>query len=115
MATETAPPRRLWQLPTFLVGLASLLALWHGGDRIRPSLPERYEKAMLVLRPAVDRWPPDPDQVRAALRKLPEGEPPADLVPKVRYLKGSAYVALAESTTSPQEAAENWELARKEL
>ncbi len=115
MATEQAPPRRLWQLPTFLVGVAALVALWHYGDRIRPSLSERYERAMLVLRPAVDRWPPDPDQVQAAIRKLPDSDPPAELAPKVKYLKGSAYVALAEASTSPSEAAEYWPLALRNL
>jgi len=115
MATEQAPPRRLWQLPTFLVGLGSLVALWHHGDRIRPSLSERYEKALMVLRPAVDRWPPDPDQVQGALRKLPDADPPADLEPRVKYLKGSAYVALAEASTSPTEAVEYWALALRNL
>src|SRR3954451_23859542 len=98
MATDPAPaPRRLWQLPTFLVGLGALVALWYGGDRIRPSVAERYEKALGALRPAVDRWPPDPDQVRAALRKVPDADPPADLLPRVKYLTGSAYVALADA------------------
>src|SRR5438876_4478836 len=81
MATDPAPAsRRLWQLPTFLDGLGALFALWHFGDRIRPSLAERYEKAMLALRPAVDRWPPDGDQVRAALRKVADADPPAEML-----------------------------------
>jgi TolA-binding protein len=120
MATDTAQqptstPRRLWQLPTFLVGLGSLFALWHAGDRIRPSVSDRYKTAIQALRPAVDRWPADPDQVRAALRKVPDAEPPADLAPQVKYLTGSAYVALAESTNSQTEAEEFWALARRDL
>ena len=108
MATDPAPvPRRLWQLPTFLVGLGAIVAMWYLGDRIRPSVTERYEKAMIALRPAVDRWPPDPDQVRAALRKIPDVDPPADMVPRVKYLTGSAYVALAEAVPD-SEAAELW-------
>jgi TolA-binding protein len=114
MATDSAP-RRLWQVPTFLVGLAAMLAAWHYADRLRPSLAQRYEKALLVLRPAVDRWPPDPDQVRAALRKVPDAEPPADVATRAKYLTGSAYVALAESTTSKTEAEEWWALARRDL
>jgi len=119
MATESAPPRdyarRLWQLPTFLVGLAALWALWQSGDRLRPSVAERYERAIQALRPAVDRWPPDVDQVQAALRKLPRQEPPPGMAAKVRYLTGSAYVALAESTSSSGEAVEWWTLARRDL
>ena len=119
MATESAPPReyarRLWQLPTFLVGLAALWVLWHSGDRLRPSLADRYDRAIQALRPAVDRWPPDVDQVQAALRKLPREDPPPALAPKVRYLTGSAYVALAENTASSAEAAEWWLLARRDL
>jgi ribosomal protein S19E (S16A) len=114
MATDSAP-RRLWQIPTFLCGLAAVWVAWHYADRLRPSLAQRYEKALMVLRPAVDRWPPDADQVRAALRKLPDAEPPADLAPRAKYLTGSAYVALAESTTSKAEAEEYWALARRDL
>ena len=115
MATDPAPAsRRLWQLPTFLVGLGALLALWHWGDRIRPSVAERYEKAMVALRPAVDRWPPDPDQVRAALRKVPDADPPADILPRAKYLTGSAYVALAEAMPD-SESKELWAKARRDL
>jgi TolA-binding protein len=119
MATDSAPPReyarRLWQLPTFLVGLAALWVLWEAGDRLRPSVADRYQRAIDALRPAVDRWPPDPDQVQAALRKLPREAPPPKLEAKVRYLTGSAYVALAESTTSSAEASEWWAQARCDL
>lgn len=115
MAMDPAPaPRRLWQLPTFLVGLAALLAMWYVGDRIRPSVAERYEKAMIALRSAVDRWPPDPDQVRAALRKIPDADPPAEMAPRVKYLTGSAYVALAEAMPDA-ESTEMWATARRDL
>jgi len=119
MATESAPnrdyTRRLWQLPTFLVGLAAMWALWHSGDRLRPSLADRYERAMQALRPAVDRSPPDVDQVQAALRKVPKEDPPANLAAKVRFLTGSAYVALAEATTSSAESADWWTQAQRDL
>ena len=119
MATESAPnrdyTRRLWQLPTFLVGLAAIWALWHSGDRLRPSLADRYERAIQALRPAVDRSPPDVDQVQAALRKVPKEDPPANLAAKVRFLTGSAYVALAEATTSSAESADWWTQARRDL
>jgi Tetratricopeptide repeat len=119
MATETAPPRdftrRLWQLPTFLVGLASVYAVWHAGDRLRPSVADRYQRAIQALRPAVDRSPADVDQIQDALRKLPAEEPPPDKAGLVRYLTGSAFVALAESTTSPAEATDFWATARRDL
>ena len=119
MATESAPTRdyaqRLWQLPTFLVGLAAIWGLWHSGDRLRPSLADRYERAMQALRPAVDRSPPDVDQVQAALRKVPKADPPANLASKVRFLTGSAYGALADATTSSAESAELWAQAQRDL
>lgn len=115
MATDPAPaPRRLWQIPTFLIGLGALAGMWYYGDRIRPSVPERYEKAMIALRPAVDRWPPDADQVRSALRKVPDADPPADMFGRVKFLTGSAYVALAEAMPD-SESAELWTRARRDL
>src|SRR5262249_62287536 len=94
------------QVPTFLVGLAALSVLWPSGDKLRPSVADRYERSLHALRPAVDRWPPDIDRIQAALRKVPTESPPAGLAPQAHYLIGSALVALAESTTSAAEAAE---------
>jgi tetratricopeptide (TPR) repeat protein len=115
MATDPAPPRRLWQLPVFLVGLAALWALWNYGHRLRPSVADRFDRAVAALRPILDRWPPDVDLVQATLRKLPEGDPPADKANAVYYAVGSAYVALAEAAGSDAEAAESWALAKKHL
>jgi TolA-binding protein len=120
MATDPAPhvsstPRRLWQLPTLLVGVAALVAMWHAGHRLRPSTAERYDRALAALRSSMERWPADVDQVQAALRKLPDGEPPRDKATLVHYLTGSAYVALAEAASSPAAATESWVLARTHL
>lgn len=119
MATETAAPRdrtqRLWQVPTFLVGLAALFALWHSGDRLRPSAHEQYKRALAILRPAVDRWPADADRIQAALRRLPKTPPPPEMQAQASYIIGSAYVGLAESTPSPAEATDHWAEARKHL
>jgi tetratricopeptide (TPR) repeat protein len=118
MATDPAPPaphRRLWQLPTFLVGLAALIGLWNYGPRLRPSVSDRFDRAIQALRPAVDHWPPDVDQVQAALRKLPVGDPPPDKAAQVHYLIGSAHVALAEATPTSPEAVEQWAQALREL
>src|SRR5262245_32579759 len=114
MAKDSAG-RRLWQVPMLLVGIGALWAMWQQGHRLRPTVNERYTKALFALRAAVDRWPPDPDQVQTALKKLPDAEPPAEMAPRVKYLTGSAYVALAESTNSPAEAAEWWAIARRDL
>ena len=114
MAKDSAV-RRLWQVPMLLVGIGALWAMWQHGHRLRPTVNERYTKALFALRAAVDRWPPDPDQVQTALQRLPDADPPPDLAPRVKYLTGSAYVALAESTSSPAEAAEWWAMARRDL
>lgn len=118
MATDpapAAPSRRLWQLPTFVIGACALWAMWNHGDRLRPSVADRFESAVAALRPAVDRCPADLDQVQAALRMLPAGEPPPERAAQVRYLTGSGYVALAEAAGSDAEAAELWAVARKNL
>src|SRR5262245_19442215 len=120
MATDPAVPpgdrtNRLWQVPTFLVGFTALYILSHSGDKLRPSVGDRYERSLHALRPAVDRWPPDIDRIHAALRKVPAETPPAELAPQAHYLIGSALVALAESTTSDAEASEWWARARQEL
>ena len=119
MATDPAPPRdrtrRLWQVPTFLVGLAALVALWHAGNRLRPSVPEQYKRALLALKPAVDRAPADVDQIGAALRRLPAADPPPELLTVTRYMVGSAHVALAEANPGGPEAADHWATARKNL
>ena len=119
MATDPAPPRdrtrRLWQVPTFLAGLAALVALWHSGERLRPSVGEQYKRALLALRPAVDRSPADVDQIQSALRRLPAADPPPEFQAQVRYLVGSAHVALAEANPTGPEAADAWAKARKHL
>lgn len=121
MATDTASTpirpatRPLWQIPTFLVGIACLWAMWSYGDRVRPTVAERYNRSLSQLRQALDRMPPDIDQVQLALRKLPGNEPPADLAGQVRFLTGSAYVALAEATTSANEATECWAKAKEQF
>src|SRR5262245_23682700 len=119
MATDPAPPRdrtrRLWQVPTFLVGLAALVALWHSGSRLRPSIPEQYKRALLALKPVVDRSPPDVDQIQSALRRMPAADPPPELLTLVRYLVGSAHVALAEANPGGPETADHWATARQNL
>lgn len=121
MATESAPiatpfmPRSLWQLPAFLLGIASLYGLWNYGDRLRPSVHERYQRTLDGLKITLDRWPPDADQLQAALRKLPKQEVPPEFADRFHYFIGSAYVALAESSASGDESAESWKEARSHL
>lgn len=121
MATESAPlatpvlPRSLWQLPAFLIGLSMLFGLWNYGDRLRPSVHERYQRSLDGLKLLLDRWPPDADQLQAALRRLPKQETPPEFADRLHYYMGSAYVALAESTASDDEAAAWWKLAKSNL
>ena len=119
MATDPAPPRdrtrSLWQVPTFLVGLAALVALWHAGDRLRPSVGEQYKRTLLALKPAVDRSPADVDQINSVLRRLPAADPPPEMLTVTRYMVGSAHVALAEANPAGPEAADHWATARKNL
>lgn len=121
MATESAPiaspvaPRPLWQLPVFLLGIAALYSLWTHGEKLRPSVTERFQRSLEHLKSCLDRWPPDVDQLQAALRKIPKTTVPPEFADRVHYYTGSAYVALAETTTSSTEAAEWWKLAQDHL
>ena len=121
MATDSAPlatpfmPRSLWQLPAFLIGIATLYGMWNHADKLRPSVNERYQRSLDSLKMSLERWPPDVDQLQSALRRLPKQEVPPEFADRLHYYTGSAYVALAESTTSSAEAADWWKLARENL
>ena len=116
MATDPAPPPGgSGSSPRSSSGWPRSRPCGTTGPGSAPSVADRFDRAVQALRPAVDRWPPDVDQVQAALRKLPPGDPPPEKAAQVRYLTGSAYVALAEAAPASPEAAEWWALALRDL
>ncbi len=116
MATDSAPTsRNLWQLPVFLLGIAALVAVWFGRSYWHLTPAQRYERDLTELKQTLDRVPVDPTQVQSLLRKVQGIDPPPHLAKQVPYVIGSATVVIAEATASPEEAAEQWNTARKLL
>ena len=116
MATDAASPsRNLWQVPTFLVGIAALIAVWHARPYLHQTPAQIYEQDFSALRQALDKNQVDAVQVQTLLHKVNGVEPPPDLEKSAPYVIGSAIAVMAELVSSPEEAAELWKTARKLL
>jgi hypothetical protein len=123
MATDTARPthgrpptgRHLWQLPTFLLGAAALIAV----ALLRPSLPDlrtRSPEAELAdVRKLLDQRPPD---ATAALTRaqalLDRFDPNSTAYGELQFLLGSAHLARAEAGRGTP-ADDDWHAARDHL
>ncbi len=102
-----AEPRRLWQLPTFLLGLAAL----YGAYRYVPipsAKPQAASNDLAELRAALDRKPIDAAAIEPLLRVLAAREP-ADT--PSNFALGNGHVALAN--LAPGENAEHWVAAAR--
>jgi tetratricopeptide (TPR) repeat protein len=116
MATESAPAsRNLWQLPTFLLGIAALVGVWYGRPYWQQTPAQRYERDLNSLRQALEKSPLDIGQVQTLLRKVHGVDPPANQERQAAFVIGSAIAAVAEATAGPDEADEQWKTARKLL
>lgn len=116
MATDpAAAPPRLWQVPTFLVGLTAFLAVWQGWVHVAARDPAgTFLDNIGALRAAAEKLNPDRDELKKLLDlsakeavAFPEYGPLAD------FAIGSGYVRLAELTADPAEALTAWTLARQ--
>jgi hypothetical protein len=116
MATDPAPAsRNLWQLPTFLLGAAALVAVWYGRPYWQQSPAQRYERDLAALREALDKSPVDAPKVQELLRKVHGVEPPPHLEKAAPYVIGSALAVSAEVAATPDEADEQLRAARRLL
>lgn len=118
MATDTADAptlRRLWQMPTFLLGLAAFAAVWQGWLPVHAPDPSvAFRRELAALRAASEKLTPDAGELEDALKKVartvdayPEFAAPAHLA------LGGGYVRLAEMTPAPDLARGHWQLARQ--
>lgn len=126
MSTETAlamgqrNPRRLrglrhlWQVPTFVVGVLSLVAvallrpLWSDGG-------QPLERDLAAARQSLEQAKPEPARARTfAERALSRAEPESRQAGDGHYLLGSALLLLAEQTP-PGTGAVLWQQARTHL
>jgi tetratricopeptide (TPR) repeat protein len=117
MAMESASRtgRQLWQLPTFLIGIAALFAVWHARPYLRPTPAERYARDLNQLRQHLEKTGPDAAAVQSLLRRIEATPAPASLVAQARFLTGSAYVALGEAGGPTEDVATRWKAAREYL
>lgn len=114
-ARAAVPPLgRLWQVPTFLLGVVVLTAtvltapLWQ-----TPRLPEP-DQAIRELRAVLSARTVDTEKALALTSAaLREAEADPGLASEAHFLVGSAHVAAAERTPGP--AAESWARARAHL
>jgi len=117
MAKESASRmgRQLWQLPTFLMGIAALIAVWQARPYLRPTPAERYARDLNQLRQHLEKGAPDAAAVQTLLRRIESIPAPAPLVSQARFLTGSAYVALGEAGGPAEDVATRWKAAREYL
>lgn len=123
MATDSAPARRpqtdptkhVWQVPTFVLGLAAFAAAWQGWLPLGPRDPATaFLKDIAALKAGYEKLTPEPGELNALLKKVAsaaEGFP--EHTPAAHFTLGSGYVRLAELTANPEEARNYWYLARQ--
>ncbi|MFO0800632.1 MAG: hypothetical protein U0804_24475 [Gemmataceae bacterium] len=112
--TRPAPPRRLWQVPTFLVGAAAFVAAYQGLIPIHGGVGATFEADLAALVGSTERVNPDARELKAALdRVAAEVMHYPELAPRAHAALGGGYARLAELTTDGGEARGYWVLARQ--
>lgn len=126
MATDTAAPasttpvgpdptRNVWQVPTFLLGVAVFVGAWQGWLPLgTPDPTADFARDLGALRASYDKVSPDRDELKELLTKVAAG---VDSFPELatpgRFALGCGYVRLAELTAAPDEARTYWTLAKQ--
>ena len=118
MATESAPMRsrsaqNLWQLPMFLLGIASLIGVWYARPYLQPSPVQRYERDLSALRQVLEKSPYDRKQLEPLLKKIEGASSDHSINGSVAFLLGSVQVNLAETSENEEEAKKAWLAARQ--
>ena len=117
MATDTAAPtlRRLWQMPTFLLGSAAFAAVWQGWVPLAaPDPAAGFRRDLAGLRAACEKLTPDAGELDDLLKKVARtAEAYPELAPQTHFALGSGYVRLAEITPPADQARAHWQLARQ--
>lgn len=108
MATDTASvskPRRLWQLPTFVLGLA---AVWAAANYVTPppDAAAKLSSKLDDLSAALDHKPLNVSEIESLVKVLAESPSPT---PQSHFVVGSAYVVLASQR--PTDSPDFWKLA----
>jgi len=109
------PTRRLWQVPTFLLGVAVFLGAYQGwlplGAR---DLHGGYRQDVASLQSLVSKPNPDLGDLRTQLTRVASG---IDSYPEhgtiAHFTLGTGYMRLAELTADPADALASWTLAKQ--
>jgi hypothetical protein len=126
MATDTAaqpeaqpyrpdPTRHVWQVPTFLLGVAVFVGAWQGWLPLgTPDPTADFTRDLAALRVSYEKVAPDRDELKDLLTKVAAG---IDFFPEytttTHFALGCGYVRLAELTPAPEEARSYWTLAKQ--
>ena len=118
MATETAAAptlRRLWQMPTFLLGVAAFAAVWQGWVPVaRPDATAGFRRDLASLKAASEKLTPDAGELEELLKKVAVASAAyPELAPQSHLALGSGYTRLAEITPGSEPARGHWLLARQ--
>ena len=125
-ATRPAPPRDLWQVPAFLLGVAAVVGVVLARPLWQDTPADRYRRELAALRLAADKFPGDVDvpQVQGLIRRvLDDADQFPQFAAQTHLQVGSAYVAVGEKQVyaapperpSDEEAADAWKFARQHL
>jgi hypothetical protein len=120
MATESAPTRspaaqNLWQLPVFLLGVASLVGVWHARPYLQASPAQRHERDLVAFKQVLEKNPYDRKQLLPLLQRVEANALGQEPDIETSFALGSAYVNLAELAPQDDDAKRSWETARKHL
>jgi len=109
------PPRQLWQVPLFIIGVATLLATWGARPLWSEHHPQQLQRALLTARRALASGRTDVPLAlqRAEQALLDPAASPAQIA-EAHFLLGSAYARRAEQAAG-ELATMSWELARTHL
>lgn len=114
-STRGGRDRNLWQLPTFLLGVAVVAAAIFGQEFWRPDAATLFRRNLDELRQALNRVPPDlnrVEQLRAEIEAAHEQY--RDYDGEVHFLLGSSDLARAEAEPERDTVA-LWDAARRHL
>jgi hypothetical protein len=118
MATESArasSTQNLWQVPVFLLGIASLVGVWYARPYLQASPNQRFERDLVTLRQLLEKTPYDRKQLLPTLQKVEATLQGRTIDEATAFSLGTAYVNLAETAIQEEDAKRSWESAKKYL
>jgi hypothetical protein len=120
MSTESVPmssrtARNLWQIPTFLIGIAALFGVWYARPYLQPSAAQRFQKDLNAIRQVLEKTPQDRKQLLSLLHRIDSPNAPRELLGQTQFLLGSVHINLAETSENESEATDHWQAARMYL